>query len=123
MGKGRMRMEMSIVGLHSGFWMAALILFLLSYVLLRSGKMRLHAVVNMILRLDYLLVLGTGIYLIGSMGFMRMALVKGALAFVLIGLMESILTRGKKGKSVAVFWVAFVVDLAAVLYMGFVVLG
>lgn len=114
---------MSSVDLHSSFWMIALTLFFISYILLRRQKMRGQLITHMILRLIYLFVLYTGIRLIIQLNAMPITLVKGSLALILIALMESILVRGKKGMHIPLLWILFFVDIVAVFYIGYAVIG
>ncbi|GED14685.1 DUF1516 family protein [Aneurinibacillus migulanus] len=114
---------MSSVDLHSSFWVIALILFFISYILLRRRNMRGQLVTHMILRLVYLFVLFTGIRLVMQLNAMPITLVKGFLALILIALMESILVRGKKGMHIPLLWILFFIDIAAVFYIGYAVIG
>lgn len=115
--------SMSSVDLHSSFWMIALTLFFISYILLRRQKVRGQLITHMILRLIYLFVLYTGIRLIIQLNAMPITLVKGSLALILIALMESILVRGKKGMHIPLLWILFFIDIVAVFYIGYAVIG
>jgi Protein of unknown function (DUF1516) len=106
----------AIVELHSLFWVSALVLFALSYWRFPQG------IVAGLLRADYLLVIGTGIAMIVGYGFQPITLVKGALAIALIGVMEMIITRRRKGKPTGKLWPVFAVLLAVVLYAGIVLI-
>ena len=107
---------MTIVELHSMFAGLALVLFAVGCWRFPKG------IVAGLLRADYLLVIGTGITMIVEYGFLPITLVKGALAIALIGVMELILTRRSKGKPTGKLWPVFAVLLAAVLYVGIVLI-
>ena len=103
---------MAVVELHSMFWGIALVLF-------AAGCWRFpKGIVAWLLRVDYLLVIGTGITMIVGYGFLPITLLKGALAIALIAVMEMILTRRSKGMPTGKLWPVFAVLLAVVLYVG-----
>ncbi|ADH98983.1 YisL family protein [Salisediminibacterium selenitireducens] len=107
---------------HALFWLIAIVLFILTTVMIRNGKQKPAKIMQMSLRLVYLLVFGTGLTMIFLVPT-TMAIVKGILAFVLIYVMEMISLRMSKGtltKQMATrLWAAFVVLLVVVLYFGY----
>lgn len=111
---------------HVTSWSLALLLFVISLILHYSGKQKGARTAAMILRGVYLLAIATGAGLVVKYGMIPDALIKGALALVLIGLMDLILTStrlNRKGGLLAVAWLLFVVDIVGVFYYGYVVFG
>jgi uncharacterized membrane protein SirB2 len=111
---------------HVGFWTLALILFVISYLLQRSGKKTGQKITQMILRLDFILVIITGVKLVSvyyGNGVYGWPSIKGLFGLLLITMMELILTRGSKDKSTGVLWVLLLIAIAAVFYIGYSVLG
>jgi ABC-type transport system involved in cytochrome c biogenesis permease subunit len=110
---------------HVTTWFVVLILFFVALYLLRAKKQKPLKIVQMVLRLFYLLVLGTGVYLLAA--YYKFSLleanIKGLIGLWLIFLMEFILTRGSKGKPTKIFWIQFVIAIILVFYFGYVVLG
>ncbi|MBY0121068.1 YisL family protein [Bacillus sp. S/N-304-OC-R1] len=106
---------------HITTWVLAIVLFLVALGLHKSGKTRALKVVQMILRLFYLLIIGTGIWILSSLHSISMLyILKSLLGVVVIGFFEMILVRTIKGKNTAMFWVLFLIAFIAVLYLGFV---
>lgn len=106
---------------HVGFWTLALILFVISLFLKGTGQKVLH----MIIRLLYVLIVITGLYLVIHLyavhGFLLIIKMIGGLG--VISMMEMILVRRQKEKSTRVFWVLLIVFLVWVFYMGYGVLS
>lgn len=115
-----------MVHAHVGFWTLALIFFVVSYVLLKVGNEKGQKITQMILRVLYVLVFGTGLYLVISYGikynYWLYPIIKGFSGLVVISMMEMILIRGQKGKSTGVFWTVFVLALALAFYLGYAVI-
>ncbi|KAB2337173.1 YisL family protein [Cytobacillus depressus] len=106
---------------HITTWVLALVLFFIALGLHKSGKARGLKVVQMILRLFYLLIIGTGIWILSSLNSISMLyILKSLLGVAVIGFMEMIIVRSVKGKKTTTFWLLFVVTLILVLYLGFV---
>ncbi|MBS4188834.1 YisL family protein [Bacillus sp. FJAT-49705] len=105
---------------HITTWVLALVLFFVALGLHRSGKARGLKVVHMILRLFYLLIIGTGIWILSSLHSISMLyIIKSLIGIVVIASIEMILVRLAKGKSTTMFWLLFVISLILVLYLGF----
>ncbi|GIP38920.1 hypothetical protein J31TS4_22000 [Paenibacillus sp. J31TS4] len=106
---------------HAGSWAFIFLLFLLS-VIFRRQK-----VTGMILRLFYIIMVVSGVGMLIGLGFPAMYVIKGILAIILIGLMEMILGRMKRGEAkggpMPVFWVLLVVLAVVVPLMGFGKIG
>lgn len=108
---------------HVTTWFLALILFFVSFHLLKKGKMKAQKITHMILRLFYLLILATGGHLLGLYQFSALALIKSLIGLLVIVFMEFVLSRGKKEKPVKGFLIMFGISLVLVLYFGYIVLG
>ncbi|MFE8699699.1 DUF1516 family protein [Cytobacillus sp. FJAT-54145] len=108
---------------HVTTWFLALILFFVSYYLLKKGNMKAQKITHMVLRLFYLLILATGGHLLGLYQFGGTALIKSVVGLFVIVSMELVLSRGKKGKPVQNFMILFAASLVLVLYIGYFVLG
>jgi uncharacterized membrane protein SirB2 len=108
---------------HALFWALALLLFGVALLLHSKGKKKGAKITQMILRLMYVLLLFTGIYMIVLLGFQYMLIIKGILAIGLIYTMEMILVRGSKGtfrgNQRMIYWAAFLILLIVVLILGY----
>lgn len=113
---------MDQVTIHVYSWTITLILFVICFALLKAGKMKPQKIVHMILRLFYILTLLTGIGIIFSYNFMGAALIKGALAIILLILMELLLVKTRDRDNTAFYWILFLIDLVLVFYYGYVVI-
>ncbi|MFD1031208.1 YisL family protein [Metaplanococcus flavidus] len=105
--------------LHITTWVIALVLFLAAAFMNPESKGR--KIVHMVLRLFYILVIITGLTLFiahSSFDAMEYGL-KFLFGILTIGMMEMVLVRGKKGKSVTMFWILFVVFLLVTMFYGF----
>lgn len=105
--------------LHITTWVIAIVLFLAAAFMNPESKGR--KIVHMILRLFYILVIITGLALFiahSSFDAMEYGL-KFLFGILTIGMMEMVLVRGKKGKSVTMFWILFAVFLLATMFYGF----
>ncbi|MEK5522323.1 MULTISPECIES: YisL family protein [Heyndrickxia] len=108
---------------HVTTWVIGIILFIIAAALYKSGKTKGAKIVNMILRLFYILIIITG----GILFFKFQSAYGPALygmkllgGLLVIGMMEMVLSRMKKGKSSGIFWLLFIIFFAIVLYLGFV---
>ncbi|MEH7391892.1 DUF1516 family protein, partial [Bacillus sp. JJ1474] len=77
-------------------------------------------VVQMILRLFYLLIIITGVVILSKINISSLYILKSLLGIVVIGMMEMIIVRSVKGKKTTMFWLLFLVTFILVLYLGFV---
>ncbi|WP_221563713.1 YisL family protein [Alkalihalobacillus sp. TS-13] len=108
---------------HVTSWAIAIILFFVTYFLLKAGKAKGHKITSMILRLFYVFIIVTGgmmfvQYLSG--GYYEFKLFAKALVGIwVIGSMEMVLAKAKKGASVTGMWIMFVISLILVLYLGY----
>lgn len=102
---------------HTGSWLILVIAFLLSCLFLGQK------ITPMILRLFYLIMLGSGIGMLIGLNFPIAFIIKGILAVILIGIMEMIVGRRRRGQPTVPFWIAFIILLAVVVLMGFHVIS
>lgn len=105
--------------LHITTWVIGIVLFLVAAFMNRESKGR--KIVHMILRLFYVLIIISGLALFiewSSSDAMQYGL-KFLFGLLTIGMMEMVLIRSKKQKSVTLFWVLFVVFLFVTMFFGF----
>lgn len=111
---------------HIGSWAITVLLFLVSYFLLKGGISKGAKIVHMILRLFYVIMLVSGIGMLIGYGFPAVYVVKGILAIVLIYAMEMLLVRTKKGtlgSKAPMYWSLFGVTLVLVILLGYEVIS
>ncbi|MCG3089642.1 YisL family protein [Sporosarcina cyprini] len=105
---------------HIFTWVVGIIVFLVAAVLANGTKGK--KIAHMIARLFYVLILFSGVMLFTkSMNYGMGAQygIKFLLGLLTIGMMEMVLVRSEKGKSVTLFWVLFFVFLFATMFLGF----
>ena len=105
---------------HIFTWAVGIIVFLVAAFMAKGTKGR--KIAHMIARLFYVLILFSGVMLfMKSMSYGMGAEygLKFLFGLVTIGMMEMVLVRTEKGKSVAMFWVLFFVFLLATMFLGF----
>jgi hypothetical protein len=111
-----------MVHAHITAWLAGIILFFVAASMYKKGNGKAK-IIHMVLRLFYVLIVLSGVMIYMSLTLtseMHMWYGMKALAGLLvIGFMEMVLARTKKGKSTNVSWVLFAVVFGAVLYLGF----
>lgn len=108
--------------LHITSWVLAVILFLIVIMFMNKGKAKPAKIVQMVLRLDYLLILYSGGSLLANYfnGEMLIeAIIKGLAGLWVIAMMEMIVIRRKKGKPVLGFWVQFGIAVLITIALGF----
>ncbi|MEW9501627.1 YisL family protein [Jeotgalibacillus marinus] len=107
--------------LHITTWVIGLILFFVAVGLHKSGQVKGSKISHMVLRLFYLLIIGTGAALFFIHSSIDPALygVKFLLGVLVIGFMEMVLVRSKKGKPTGVMWILLILALLGTLYLGF----
>src|SRR5690606_35366507 len=102
---------------HITTWLLTLILFFVALGLRNGGKEKGLKIVQMILRLFYLLIIGTGIWILSSISSIDFMYILKSLAGIwVIAAIEMILVRKAKDKSTGAFWAQFVIALVLVLY-------
>ncbi|WP_210364623.1 YisL family protein [Bacillus sp. REN3] len=105
---------------HMTAWFLAIVLFFVSLGLHKSGKEKGSKIVQMVLRVVYLLILLTGLMLLFSLDSISLTyILKAAVGLWVISLLELILIRTKKNEKASILWIQFIVALLLVLYLGF----
>lgn len=104
---------------HMTAWFLALVLFFVALGLHKSGKDKGAKIVQMVLRLFYVLILLTGFGLLFSININLMYVLKAAVGLWVIAMLEMILIRTKKNEKASILWVQFIVAVLLVLYLGF----
>jgi hypothetical protein len=106
---------------HVTAWFIALILFVVALSLHKKGNTKGFKILQMVLRVFYLLIIGTGVGLLTMVSHIDVWYVlKAVVGLWIVGLFEMILSRTAKGRRTSVFWIQFVIAFLLVLYLGFV---
>lgn len=103
---------------HITTWVIAFILFFVALSLQNAGSPKVK-MVHMVLRLFYLLVIATGavlLYMLASIP--PLYIVKAVIGLWVIGAMEMVLIRAKKGKNTQMAWIQLAIVFIIVLYLG-----
>jgi uncharacterized membrane protein SirB2 len=117
-----------VTHLHITSWVLALILFIVALMLSKQqGKEKAAKIVQMILRLDYLLILYSGGDLLHQLttvvdvsgALLGELIVKVIAGVLVIAGMEMVLVKGRKGKPTRVWWIVLVVALVLAVVLGF----
>lgn len=105
---------------HITTWAIGLILFVVALALHKGGNEKGKKIVQMILRVFYLLILITGILLFSKHQSYNPALygLKFLGGVIVIAMMEMILVRLSKGKGTGLFWGIFIIALIATFILG-----
>jgi len=104
---------------HLTTWILAIILFFVALSMQKSGKEKPLKIIQMILRLFYVLIIITGGLLLAQVDTISgQYLFKSLMGIVTVGMLEMILVRGKKGKSTGMFWAILAIAFLITLYMG-----
>jgi hypothetical protein len=110
-----------VIHAHITAWVLALILFFVALSLIKSGKAKGARIVQMILRVLYLLILATGIGLLFTVYKIDVwYILKSVVGLWIIALFEMILGRVANNRNTSVFWIQFAVAWLLVLYLGFI---
>ncbi|WP_442599137.1 YisL family protein [Neobacillus sp. D3-1R] len=109
---------------HITSWFLALILFFIAISLHKSGKAKGFKIMQMVLRVVYLLILATGLILLFGYGMLSTDLslqyiLKAAIGIWIIGLFEMILSKLSKNQPTKVLWIQFIIAFLLALYLGF----
>ncbi|MDN3360774.1 MULTISPECIES: DUF1516 family protein [Priestia] len=118
-------MYMTSLHIHVGLWTLLLLAFVISLILHRAGKPKGQKILHMVARLLYLLVLVSGLHLLGYVYHFQglSPLIKGASGILVLVSMEMVLVRMEKGKSTGLGWIILIIALVLVFYYGYAVLG
>lgn len=105
---------------HITAWLLALILFIVALSLHKSGKAKGFKILQMILRVLYLVIIATGVGLLFSVYRIDVwYILKAVVGLWIIGLFEMILGRVANDRRTSVFWIQFIIAWVLVLYLGF----
>lgn len=100
--------------LHIASWLIAIVLFLVVALGITKSKG-----VVMTLRLFYIFIIITGLALVYKYIGTMLYDTKLLLGILVIGMMEMVLVRQKKGKSTTIFWILFGIFLFITMFIGF----
>ncbi|MDN4074901.1 DUF1516 family protein [Fictibacillus terranigra] len=103
--------------MHRGSWAILIVLFLITY-FTKSQKISL-----MLQRLFYLIMIVSGAGMLVTLNFPLQYVLKGVLAIVLIGVMEMLVARKRKGSPMPMMWIVLIILLAIILMMGYGVIS
>ncbi|GCD83835.1 YisL family protein [Parageobacillus thermoglucosidasius] len=103
---------------HITSWLITIVLFFVAVSLLRSGSSKAK-IVQMVLRLFYILTIITGLLLLHSIASISILyIVKTIAGLWLIGAMEMVLISMKKEKSAKAAWIQWIIAFALALFLG-----
>ncbi|MGP3560528.1 YisL family protein [Geobacillus sp. BK01] len=103
---------------HITSWLIMIILFLIAVSMQRSGAAK-AAIVQMVLRLFYIITIMTGLLLLhGIASISGLYLLKALAGLWVIGAMEMVLAAVKKGKRAAAGWTQWIIALIVTLFLG-----
>lgn len=109
--------------LHVTAWALAFILFIIVLILNKQGKAKGAKIVQMILRLDYLLILYSGGTLLahyfGGSSMMGEAIFKGLAGIWAILAMEMISLKSGREEATKSWWIQLVIAVVITMILGF----
>ncbi|QOY35042.1 YisL family protein [Anaerobacillus isosaccharinicus] len=111
---------------HAYFWMVLIVLFLMTFYLYRANIAKGAKITHMVVRLLYVIMVGTGITLLYLIQFPATHILKAVIAIILVYSMEMILVKTKKGfsqKMLTSYWLIFLVTLVVVILLGYRVIS
>lgn len=117
------RMTEIMYASHQGSWAFIVILFIASYILLKTNKAKAGQIVQMILRVFYLIMVISGIGMLIGYKFPLAYTIKGILAIILISFMEMACARVKRNEKSGVQLIVVAITLVIVILMGFGVIS
>ncbi|XJZ28142.1 YisL family protein [Bacillota bacterium Lsc_1132] len=104
---------------HITTWFIALVLFFVALNVNKKGNEKGFKILQMVLRVLYLLILATGLILLFSIAHISLLyILKAVVGLWIISLFELILMRTAKKQPASVLWFQFVVAFLLVLYLG-----
>lgn len=108
--------------LHVTSWVLALILFAVVLILHKQGKDRGAKIVQMVLRLVYLLILYSGGDLLAnyfSGNMLLSAIIKSIAGIWIIAAMEMVVAKMKKNKPTTSSWIQLIIAFIITIGLGF----
>ncbi|MBW8350393.1 YisL family protein [Bacillus sp. IITD106] len=105
---------------HITTWAIAIILFAVAVFLRNAGNNKAATIVQMILRVFYLLIIATGVTLFARYSSLDPAIygVKFLFGLIVIAMMEMILIRLKLNKKTGIFWGILIISFIITFYIG-----
>jgi hypothetical protein len=114
------RREYIMTHAHITAWFLTLLLFFIAISLHKSGKTKGFKILQMIIRVLYLLIILTGGMLLFSISHISLLyILKAVIGLWIISLFEMILIKTAKNEKITSLWTQFVVAFVLVLYLGF----
>jgi hypothetical protein len=105
---------------HLTAWFLALVLFFIALGLHKGGKQKGAKIVQMILRLFYVLILLTGAMLLFSIATISfLYILKAVVGLWIIAAFEMILGKTVKNANASGSWIQLIIAFILVLYLGF----
>lgn len=109
--------------MHITSWVVAFILLFVASAMYGQGKMKPGKIVHMVLRLFYLLLIGSGVALfLDYTNYPTNLFVKLIAGLWAIVAMEMIAVAGSKEKPAGIWWIQLVIAAGVAIYLGFAVL-
>lgn len=116
--------ENTVPHLHITAWAVAIILLVVVSIFYKQGKNKPGKILHMILRLFYLVIIGSGVKMLIDFKYPGAALTGELIIKVIAGLwtivsIELITVRTAKGKSTKAWWIQFVIAAIIAIGLGF----
>lgn len=105
--------------MHLTAWVLAVILLIVATVQLKKGNQKAYKTTHMILRIDYLLIIASGIDMIARTKLTGDYAGKAILGVIVIGLTEMLLVKMNKGKPVKGISIALAAFFVVIVAFGF----
>lgn len=105
--------------MHLTAWVLAVILLIVATVQLKKGNQKVYKIAHMILRIDYLLIIASGIVMITTTKLTGDYAGKTILGIIVIGLTEMLLVKMNKGKPVKGISIALAAFFVVIVAFGF----
>ncbi|EIT84117.1 hypothetical protein A374_17094 [Fictibacillus macauensis ZFHKF-1] len=97
---------------HEGSWVVLALLFVISYFTRQNVTLMLQ-------RLFYLVMIVTGGYLLYQLQFPGIYILKAVLAIVLIGIMEMMIARKRKGQGMPAMFLLVIILIVVIVLIGY----
>lgn len=113
-----------MIHLHVTGWALAFILLFVVTVFYNQGKAKPGKILHMVLRLMYLVIIGTGVYMLISFTYSGASQIGELVIKVIAGLwaivaIELITVKTAKGKSTKAWWIQFIIAAILAIVLGF----
>lgn len=108
-----------MIHMHITSWVLGLILVIVAATLLKNGNQKGYKISHMILRVVYLLIIGSGADMLFRLSNISGEYIgKAVLGIIVIGLMEMMLIKKSKGKNATGITIGFVVAFVIIVALG-----